>query len=268
MRKRLWTPFWHLLKVNAVVESLQYGNIRSCPWNLFPPQSHLPPDGKIEGSARNVSTLSAVNWRFVFARARLPKIKWSGPCHWFYATCSAWRSRRGLEEGPMTLEGCWLKLPSHGPCSLLFRCRNLVPKIDAFLGCLALIDDHFENDSSALVFTVEGHREDPQDSLNWYYLGRLYLQLRQPTKHDAYQQAVYRDGRNAAFWNSIGLLYFGIGQFGMPWMTRAVHHAPALSDALVEFGPVVKLPRAWLRGRPWSLTKGFRYALVPCKYTL
>lgn len=112
----------------------------------------------------------------------------------------------------------------------IFRVRNLVPKLRQKLGCLALtLPTVFENDSSALALLLKATEEDPQDALNWYFLGRLYLQLRQPTKaYDAYQQAVYRDGRNAAFWNSIGLLYFNIGQFrdSLDAFTRAVHHAP------------------------------------------
>lgn len=114
--------------------------------------------------------------------------------------------------------------------SSLHRCRNLVPKLRQRLGCLALSQPTvFENDSSALGQLLKATEEDPQDALNWYFLGRLYLQLRQPTKaYDAYQQAVYRDGRNAAFWNSIGVLYFNIGQYrdALDAFTRAVHHAP------------------------------------------
>ncbi|KAK9455505.1 hypothetical protein V1511DRAFT_521248 [Dipodascopsis uninucleata] len=39
---------------------------------------------------------------------------------------------------------------------------------------------------------------------NWYLLGRSY---------EAYQQAVYRDGRNPTFWCSIGVLYYQINQY-------------------------------------------------------
>ena len=156
----------------------------------------------------------------------------SGPCHVevFMQLALLDEAEGDLKKARMTLERLLIETSSHGPCSLLFRCRNLVPKIRRILGCLALIEPTiFENDSSALALLLKATEEDPQDSLNWYYLGRLYLQLRQPTKaYDAYQQAVYRDGRNAAFWNSIGLLYFGIGQFrdALDALTRAVHHAP------------------------------------------
>jgi tetratricopeptide (TPR) repeat protein len=87
----------------------------------------------------------------------------------------------------------------------------------------------FENDSIALGLLLKATEEDPSDALNWHYLGRLYLLLGQPAKaYDAYQQAVYRDGRNAAFWNSIGILYAGMAQFrdALDAYTRAVHHAP------------------------------------------
>lgn len=134
------------------------------------------------------------------------------------------KARQGLEK--LLIE---TSSATH-PAAALHRLRHLVPKIRQRLGCLALtLPTVFENDSAALALLLKATEEEPQDSLNWYYLGRLYLQLRQPTKaYDAYQQAVYRDGRNAAFWNSIGLLYFQIGQFrdALDAFTRAVHHAP------------------------------------------
>ena len=136
-----------------------------------------------------------------------------------------------VRKARISLENLLMEVSSSGgSLGPLYRARNLIPKIRQKLGCLALtLPTVFENDSSALAQLLKATEEDPQDALNWYYLGRLYLQLRQPTKaYDAYQQAVYRDGRNASFWNSIGLLYFGIGQFrdSLDAFTRAVHHAP------------------------------------------
>ena len=135
-----------------------------------------------------------------------------------------------VKKARLSLEKLLVETTSPGPMSSLFRLRNLIPKLRQKLGCLALTQPTiFDNDSSALALLLKATEEDPSDALNWYYLGRLYLQLRQPTKaYDAYQQAVYRDGRNAAFWNSIGLLYFNIGQYrdALDAFTRAVHHAP------------------------------------------
>ncbi|KAH8836039.1 hypothetical protein DL96DRAFT_1442291, partial [Flagelloscypha sp. PMI_526] len=56
---------------------------------------------------------------------------------------------------------------------------------------------------------------DASDWKNWYYLGRLYIEGQKYNKaYEAYQQAVYREGRNPAAWCSIGILYFAINQFG------------------------------------------------------
>jgi tetratricopeptide (TPR) repeat protein len=155
-----------------------------------------------------------------------------GPCHIEVLMQLALidEAEGDMKKARVTLEKLLMEATSSGPMTNLFRTRNLIPKLRQKLGCLALSQSTiFENDSAALALLLKATEEDPQDALNWYYLGRLYLQLRQPTKaYDAYQQAVYRDGRNAAFWNSIGLLYFNIGQFrdALDAFTRAVHHAP------------------------------------------
>lgn len=50
---------------------------------------------------------------------------------------------------------------------------------------------------------------DPGDAQSWYLLGRAYMAGQKYNKaYEAYQQAVYRDGRNPTFWCSIGVLYF------------------------------------------------------------
>lgn len=54
---------------------------------------------------------------------------------------------------------------------------------------------------------------DPVDQYSYYLLGRCYMSRQDyRAAYDAYQQAVYRDGRNAAFWCSIGVLYYHIQQ--------------------------------------------------------
>ena len=52
------------------------------------------------------------------------------------------------------------------------------------------------------------------DAQNWYLLGRAYMTVNMYQKaYEAYQQAVYRDGRNPAFWCSIGILFFHINRY-------------------------------------------------------
>jgi glucose repression mediator protein len=126
----------------------------------------------------------------------------------------------------------------------LVRLRTqLLSRVRQRLGCLALqlpASGLFgADDCGALGMLLRATEEDPQDALNWYYTGRLYAQMSQPTKaYDAYQQAVYRDGRNAAFWNSIGNLYFHLGQFrdALDAYTRAVHHAPGIAATWWNLG--------------------------------
>lgn len=167
-----------------------------------------------------------------------------------------------------TLEKLLIEVTTNSNLNPLFRCRNSIPKLRQKLGCLALsLPTVFDNDSSALALLLKATEEDPQDSLNWYYLGRLYLQLRQPTKaYDAYQQAVYRDGRNAAFWNSIGLLYFNIGQSrdALDAFTRAVHHAPHASALWWNLGLLYEschgigsedAKEAFMKGADYARTK-------------
>lgn len=52
--------------------------------------------------------------------------------------------------------------------------------------------------------------------------------------YNAYQQAVYRDGRNPTFWCSIGVLYYQINQY---------------PDALDAYGRAIRLnpylPEVW-----------------------
>jgi glucose repression mediator protein len=52
--------------------------------------------------------------------------------------------------------------------------------------------------------------------------------------YNAYQQAVYRDGRNPNFWCSIGVLYFTINQY---------------PDALDAYGRAIRInpyiPEVW-----------------------
>jgi len=70
-------------------------------------------------------------------------------------------------------------------------------------------------------------------------MGRIHMLRRDYAQaYDAYQQAVYRDGTNAAFWNSIGILYYEIGQFrdSLDAFSRSIHLAPFVADTWWNLG--------------------------------
>ena len=56
--------------------------------------------------------------------------------------------------------------------------------------------------------------------------------------YEAYQQAVYRDGRNPTFWISIGVLYFQINQYkdALDAYTRAIRLNPYISEVWFDLG--------------------------------
>ncbi|TDL13750.1 hypothetical protein BD410DRAFT_365540 [Rickenella mellea] len=56
--------------------------------------------------------------------------------------------------------------------------------------------------------------------------------------YEAYQQAVYRDGRNPTFWCSIGVLYFQINQYhdALDACSRAIRINPYISDVWFDLG--------------------------------
>jgi len=80
---------------------------------------------------------------------------------------------------------------------------------------------------------------DPGDGQTWYLLGRCYMAQQQYRKaYDAYQQAVYRDGRNPTFWCSIGVLYYQINQYrdALDAYSRAIRLNPYLSEVWYDLG--------------------------------
>lgn len=56
--------------------------------------------------------------------------------------------------------------------------------------------------------------------------------------YEAYQQAVYRDGKNPAFWCSIGVLYYNINQFhdALDAYSRAIRIHPYLAEVWFNLG--------------------------------
>jgi len=61
--------------------------------------------------------------------------------------------------------------------------------------------------------------------------------------YEAYQQAVYRDGRNPTFWCSIGVLYYQINQYrdALDAYSRAIRLNPYISEVWYDLGTLVRL---------------------------
>jgi tetratricopeptide (TPR) repeat protein len=64
-----------------------------------------------------------------------------------------------------------------------------------------------------------------------------------PKAYEAYQQAVYRDGRNPTFWCSIGVLYYQINQYrdALDAYSRAIRLNPYISEVWYDLGTLVCL---------------------------
>lgn len=83
---------------------------------------------------------------------------------------------------------------------------------------------------------------DNTDAQSWYLLGRCYMsQAKYPKAYEAYQQAVYRDGRNPTFWCSIGVLYYQINQYrdALDAYSRAIRLNPYISEVWYDLGTLV-----------------------------
>lgn len=66
-------------------------------------------------------------------------------------------------------------------------------------------------------------------------------QQKYPKAYEAYQQAVYRDGRNPTFWCSIGVLYYQINQYrdALDAYSRAIRLNPNISEVWYDLGTLV-----------------------------
>ena len=85
---------------------------------------------------------------------------------------------------------------------------------------------------------------DQTDAQSWYLLGRCYMsQQKYPKAYEAYQQAVYRDGRNPTFWCSIGVLYYQINQYrdALDAYSRAIRLNPNISEVWYDLGTLVSV---------------------------
>ena len=91
---------------------------------------------------------------------------------------------------------------------------------------------------------TRSHVADQSDAQSWYLLGRCYMsQQKYPKAYEAYQQAVYRDGRNPTFWCSIGVLYYQINQYrdALDAYSRAIRLNPYISEVWYDLGTLVIL---------------------------
>lgn len=70
-------------------------------------------------------------------------------------------------------------------------------------------------------------------------------QQKYPKAYEAYQQAVYRDGRNPTFWCSIGVLYYQINQYrdALDAYSRAIRLNPNISEVWYDLGTLVRTSR-------------------------
>jgi glucose repression mediator protein len=92
---------------------------------------------------------------------------------------------------------------------------------------------------AAIIYLTKSIESDINDAQTWYILGRAYMSQQKFIKaYDAYQQAVYRDGRNPTFWCSIGVLYYKIQQYpdALDAYTRAIHLNPYIAEVWYDLG--------------------------------
>ncbi|KAI9292874.1 TPR-like protein [Neoconidiobolus thromboides FSU 785] len=97
----------------------------------------------------------------------------------------------------------------------------------------------FEDQDKAIVYLNKSIEADPNDPQTFYLLGRCFMaQSKYGRAYEAYQQAVYRDGKNAAFWCSIGVLYYQINQFrdALDAYSRAIRINPHISEVWYDLG--------------------------------
>ncbi|KAH9921315.1 uncharacterized protein B0H18DRAFT_936074 [Fomitopsis serialis] len=97
----------------------------------------------------------------------------------------------------------------------------------------------FQNQELAIQYLTKSLEADPTDAQSWYLLGRAYMAGQKYNKaYEAYQQAVYRDGRNPTFWCSIGVLYFQINQYrdALDAYSRAIRINPYISEVWFDLG--------------------------------
>ena len=107
------------------------------------------------------------------------------------------------------------------------------------LGWLFHSNTQLGNHETAIHYLMRSLEADSNDGQTWYLLGRCYMSQQKYRKaYDAYQQAVYRDGRNPMFWCSIGVLYYQINQYrdALDAYSRAIRLNPYLNEVWYGLG--------------------------------
>jgi Flp pilus assembly protein TadD len=97
----------------------------------------------------------------------------------------------------------------------------------------------FSNQDTAISYLTKSLEADPADAKSWYLLGRAFMEGQKYNKaYEAYQQAVYRDGKNPTFWCSIGVLYYQINQYrdALDAYSRAIRLNPFISEVWFNLG--------------------------------
>ncbi|KAJ7712912.1 hypothetical protein DFH07DRAFT_1018823 [Mycena maculata] len=91
----------------------------------------------------------------------------------------------------------------------------------------------FQNQDLAIQYLTKSLEADPSDAQSWYLLGRAYMAGQKYNKaYEAYQQAVYRDGRNPTFWCSISVLTVTRSTC----IPRAIRINPYISEVWFDLG--------------------------------
>lgn len=97
----------------------------------------------------------------------------------------------------------------------------------------------FSNQDTAISYLTKSLEADPADAQSWYLLGRAFMEGQKYNKaYEAYQQAVYRDGKNPTFWCSIGVLYYQINQYrdALDAYSRAIRLNSFISEVWFNLG--------------------------------
>ena len=107
------------------------------------------------------------------------------------------------------------------------------------LGWLFHQNTEFQNQEAATHYLQRSVDADPSSGQTWYLLGRCFMaQKKYRFAYSAYQQAVFRDGKNPTFWCSIGVLYYQINQYrdALDAYSRAIRLNPYLSEVWYDLG--------------------------------
>eukprot|EP01006_Ploeotia_vitrea_P012736 TRINITY_DN33656_c0_g1_i1.p1 TRINITY_DN33656_c0_g1~~TRINITY_DN33656_c0_g1_i1.p1 ORF type:complete len:599 (-),score=89.95 TRINITY_DN33656_c0_g1_i1:1095-2891(-) len=113
------------------------------------------------------------------------------------------------------------------------------PKVMQQLGWLYHQPSDLTDQDTAIQYLVRSKDVDQSDGQTWYLLGRCYMAKQEFRKaYDAYQQAVFRDGKNPTFWCSIGVLYYQINQYrdALDAYSRAIRLNPFLAEVWYNLG--------------------------------